>query len=103
MLKRENGAVLIMDPGSDKPILEAATVQCVHCGGHWFPQPGSGKVRGFCTRCNGPICGPDCAACVPVEQLLENYEKFRPLDFRPTVVAITAAPPPAAGKLILPD
>lgn len=82
-MSREAGYVAIVDPGSDKPILEARTLQCVHCGGHWVPRPGSGIERGFCTRCNGPVCGRGCAECVPAEQMLENIEQGRPLDFRP--------------------
>ena len=61
------------------------TLQCVHCGGHWQIIPGSGRVRGWCGRCNGPTCGPRClvgADCVPVEQLLENMEHGRSYDYR---------------------
>lgn len=87
------GTVTISDPGADKPILEAKTLCCCHCGGHWFPQPGSGRVRGWCMNCNGPVCGPGCAECVPVEQLLENYEKGRPENFRPIVVSVPWAVP----------
>jgi hypothetical protein len=83
--KREAGYITVSDPGADKPIFTAMTLQCVHCGGHWFPEPGSGKVRGLCYACNGPICGPGCAKCVPTEVLLENYEKGRDLDYRPIV------------------
>lgn len=82
-LRHDDGYVIVADPGSDKPIMEAKTLQCVHCGGHWIPRPGSGTVRGFCMNCNGPICGPGCAACIPTEQLLENIEAGRPLDFKP--------------------
>lgn len=64
------------------------TLQCVHCGGHFEVRPGSGKVRGFCQRCNGVFCGPGCAKCVPTEQLLENIEQGRPLDFVPTTVNV---------------
>ena len=64
------------------------TLQCVHCGGHWEVNPGSGKLRGFCLRCNGPFCGPGCANCVPTEQLLENMEQGRPHDFTPTTVNV---------------
>lgn len=85
MAARENGMIVIADPGRDKPIWECKTLQCVHCGGHWIASPGSGKIRGFCMRCNGPICGPGCAECVPVEQMLENIEAGRPLGFRPIV------------------
>lgn len=84
-LRREAGLMIYSDPGADKPILEIMTVQCVHCGGHFSPKPGSGIVRGFCQNCNGYVCGPGCAKCVPVEQLLENYEKGRDPDYRPIV------------------
>lgn len=86
--KTEHGLVTLLDPGSDRPLLEVKTLQCVHCGGHWIPRPGSGMVRGFCTRCNGPICGPGCAECVPEEQMLENIEKRRALNFRPIVASV---------------
>lgn len=52
----------------------ADTLQCVHCGRHWVPQAGSGKIRGYCRSCDGPVCGPSCAACVPFEQMLERIE-----------------------------
>lgn len=83
--RREAGLITISDPGSDKPLLEAATIQCVHCGRHWVPQPGSGRTRGFCMRCNGFICGPECQECIPVEQMLENIEQGRPLNYRPII------------------
>lgn len=92
--KTEAGLIVVSDPGSDKPLLETKTLQCVHCGGHWIPQPGSGRVRGWCSNCHGPICGPGCVVCVPTEQLLENIERGRPLDFRPTVVPV----PRTVGK-----
>lgn len=51
------------------------TLRCVHCGGHWIMQPGSGRVRGFCTRCMGVVCGMrQCFSCVPEEQMLLNME-----------------------------
>ena len=53
----------------------ADTVQCCHCGGHYVPVAGSGKVRGWCFSCMGPICGPGCCECVPFEKKLELYEK----------------------------
>lgn len=81
---REAGTITICDPGSDKPILEASTLQCCHCGRHWVPRPGSGNTRGFCFKCNRPVCGPKCAECVPIEQLLENIEAGRPDEYTPT-------------------
>lgn len=74
---RESGEITITDPGADKPIAVAGTLQCCHCGTHWIPQPGSGRIRGWCSRCNGPVCGPGCAECVPHERQIENIEAGR--------------------------
>lgn len=60
-----------------KVVVEVETAQCVHCGGHFPLRPGSGRVRGYCANCAGPVCGPQCAACVPTEVLLENLEAGR--------------------------
>jgi hypothetical protein len=62
-------------------IIDCDTLQCAHCGGHWEVVAGSGKLRGFCARCDGYVCGaPLCmAVCCPVEQRLENIEAGRPL------------------------
>lgn len=78
---REDGLIIITDCGHDG-VIHQPTIQCRHCGCHWVPQPGSGNVRGFCARCNGPVCGPKCAACVPVEVMLENLEAGRPEGYR---------------------
>ena len=52
--------------------------QCVHCQTVWKVQPGSGRLRGFCMRCNGPICGPSCMECRgPWEQQNEDIEAGR--------------------------
>lgn len=91
-MARAQGLLTISDPGSDRPLLEVGTLQCVHCGQVWFPRPGSGRVRGFCRLCMGPVCGPGCAACVPNEVYLENIEKGRPLGFRPVVVPVSLGP-----------
>lgn len=77
----------MVSTGPDGEIVEADTLQCVHCGCHFAVEPGSGKIRGYCGSCNGPTCGPKCQACVPVDQLLENIEQGRSLDFRPIIVA----------------
>jgi hypothetical protein len=51
------------------------SVQCVHCSGHYYPQPGSGKRRGWCMNCQGPICGELlCDTCIPIEARLEGWE-----------------------------
>ncbi len=87
-MKREtvtkpSGYVVVTCPGGD--VIEHDTLQCVHCGAHWIASPGSGKIRGFCMKCNGPICGPGCVECVPHEQKLENIEKGNPALFVPII------------------
>ena len=48
-VRKPAGAILL----DDKEV--ANTLACVHCGAQWVPMPGSGKVRGFCMKCMGPI------------------------------------------------
>jgi hypothetical protein len=54
----------------------ADTLQCCHCGGHWVPVKGSGKVRGFCMLCNKVHCGSkECSSsCTPFEKRMEQFE-----------------------------
>jgi len=53
----------------------ADTAQCVHCNAHFVMRQGSGTLRGWCTRCNGVVCGPRCAACIPFERRLDLLER----------------------------
>jgi len=80
---KEGGLLTIIDPGSDKPLAEVKTVKCVHCGGQFQFGPGYTKDRGWCGRCNGPICGAGCLECVPEEAMLEIMEGTR----NPTAVS----------------
>ncbi len=75
---KEAGEIYIIDPDKDRYIETIPTLQCVHCGGHWQCKIGSGNVRGFCYKCKGPICGPKCQKCVPLERQFENTHKGRP-------------------------
>ena len=86
--KTDFGRIIICDPGADKPIIEIGTLQCCHCMKHWIPQPGSGRVRGWCWRCQGPICGPSCVKCIPKELMLENIEAGLPEDHIPISVNV---------------
>lgn len=62
-VKKPAGTIIIVGDG---PTIERDTLQCVHCMKHWVVQPGSGRRRGWCTRCNGPLCGAqECFTCVP--------------------------------------
>ena len=55
----------------------AETKVCCHCSKHWVPEPGSGKIRGFCVKCNGHVCGgPECVECRPFEARLDEWEAF---------------------------
>lgn len=85
-MPREDGLLSVMSHDADKPVAEIPTIQCVHCGGHWVAQPGSGRIRGFCQNCMGPVCGPGCAECIPTDLYLTNLEKGRPDNFRPICV-----------------
>lgn len=54
----------------------ADTMTCVHCGHLWIPIKGSGIIRGWCTNCNGPLCGShDCFECKDFRKKLDEYEK----------------------------
>lgn len=106
MLRTADGYTIIASPGSDRPLHEQDTLQCVHCGAHFPRRPPrllaktlspleahfleqQGRiVRGFCLNCDGPICGPGCAACIPEEQMLENIEAGRPTDHKPIRVNV---------------
>lgn len=67
---RRAGGVILVDG-----VCVADTIKCVHCGRHWIAIKGSGRVRGWCFKCNGPFCGPTCTACYPIEQRLDDFEK----------------------------
>lgn len=54
----------------------ADTVRCVHCSHNWIPIKGSGITRGWCTNCNGPLCGShECFECKDFRKKLDEYEK----------------------------
>ena len=56
------------------------TAQCVHCSAQWEVIVGSGRRRGWCTKCNGMVCGsPNCDWCIPTEARLEAWEKGKTL------------------------
>lgn len=68
----QDDSVLITDDPDLPQAVHTPFTQCVHCGRHVQYQPGSGRLRGWCWRCNGMFCGPDCEKCVAKEQQLEN-------------------------------
>ncbi len=73
-------------------LTEGQTLTCTHCQSAWVLCKGSGKMRGFCTKCMGYTCGAKaCLECVPAERRLENAEAGRP--------ELTPAP----VKILMPD
>jgi len=98
-------ATLISTPYEGGPERQADYVQCVHCQHPFLYTRGSGNVRGWCIRCNGMFCGPECETCVPAEQLMKNLEAG--MDFeqakrhRPIKVSVPCAVPASAGGILL--
>jgi hypothetical protein len=70
----------------------AQTLQCCHCQKHFINLKIPGKERGWCTRCNGPVCPKkECDVCLPFMRWVENIEKGLPPGHSPVVVAVRAA------------
>jgi hypothetical protein len=72
---RPHGTIIITDPALGRE-LHMDVLTCVHCQKGWVVEPGSGKRRGFCMKCNGVTCGAEkCDACLgPIEKRIELYE-----------------------------
>lgn len=89
--QRENGYTFLTD--QDGTVSNGCTWMCQHCGAHHNVVKGSGKLRAFCTLCNGYVCVACAGNCVPIEQMLENLEAGMTLDqamrHRPVVVPFT--------------
>lgn len=67
---RPHGHILIV---GDNPTVEADTLQCCHCGGHFIVQLGSGRRRGFCMKCKAVHCGgQNCWTCRPYQKLVDE-------------------------------
>ena len=61
--------VIITDPNAG--VIERELLHCCHCGTMWYVQPGSGRKRGWCHKCNQPTCGcTECDTCIPLEKKL---------------------------------
>ena len=100
---RQQTGALTITPEDGSPVVEIPTITCCHCGRVWQWIPGSGRNRGFCLKCNAFFCGPQCQACVPQEQQLENLEAGRPVDYRPVKVLIPGTPTAPPRKVIDPN
>jgi hypothetical protein len=94
---QKSGTLISQIHGTDK-VTHTDTISCCHCGRVWIWEPGSGRRRGFCLRCNAFHCGSvQCCECRPVEQLLENIEQGRPKGFTRIIVAASSYTPIPKG------
>ena len=78
-----NAGVLISTPFDCDRIQHQDLIQCIHCQFTTPWQPGSGRLWGFCARCNGWFCGwkeSCCNYCVPAEAMIENLEAGMPYE-----------------------
>ena len=70
------GTITYTDRFEGTKLFEGDLRQCVHCQMIWTYKPGSGKLRGFCGKCNGHLCGKKYCMenCYPAEQWLDDVE-----------------------------
>src|SRR3990167_2127897 len=70
------GFLTLTDRETGAKLFEGDMRQCCHCQAIWTHKPGSGKLRGFCGRCHGHLCGKrTCMTnCYPAEQQLDDSE-----------------------------
>ncbi|HSZ58591.1 MAG TPA: hypothetical protein VK797_23185 [Tepidisphaeraceae bacterium] len=74
---KPHGTIIVTDPDAGTIVKDC--LRCCHCQAVWVVVRGSGKRRGFCTKCMGPTCGSDeCMACNPWEKRLERIEAGKP-------------------------
>jgi hypothetical protein len=79
---RPSGTGILMDPALPREV-QMDYKQCIHCQAVWKVEPGSGKMRGFCGKCNGPICGPKCLECNgPFDKQNDDLAAGRPIGSR---------------------
>ncbi len=72
---KPSGYSVLSHPDGSKKEMEKR--QCAHCQFSWIYRPGSGVRRGYCSRCNGLLCGkPQCMEyCIPYINKIEGMEK----------------------------
>ena len=95
-LRKRDAGVLVSTPVDGGPAVNRRLLRCVHCQHVWVDRPGSGKLRGFCARCAGPVCGrPECVCngCLHWEKQLDCWEKGVTPGQAPVSVFVTSAPP----------
>ena len=83
------GNLLVVDRFDGSRIEESDLRQCKHCQCLWKFEPGSGKLRGYCWKCAGHLCGKKACleGCYPAMQRIDDSEAM----FRFNKAAIEAA------------
>jgi hypothetical protein len=70
---KPDGWIEVFNPDGTSKVME--TYKCCHCQKHCIVNPGTGKRRGYCMRCNRKTCGdPACDPCHPWQKKLEEIE-----------------------------
>lgn len=73
--RRPHGFHTLVDRDDGKRLWEGEVKQCIHCQYTWPHVPGSGRLFGFCMKCNGLTCGKDkCDTCYHNEKQIEDIE-----------------------------
>lgn len=74
--KGSGGYIEIVRP--EGPPIARDTMQCQHCMRHWVVNPGSGRHRGWCVKCGGPLCGAEkcMTECVPFMKKVEGEARW---------------------------
>lgn len=88
--------VLLSSPVDSDRVFTSDLVACIHCGFIWQWVPGSGRRRGFCSRCHGFCCGRACCEALGCRHWMhdiENLEAGRPMGTRPLIVDVPLSKP----------
>ena len=73
-VRNPHSVIIINDPDLPHEI-QIDLLHCCHCQYAWRVEPGSGKRRGYCLKCNQVTCGGEtCGECMPFEKKLALYE-----------------------------
>lgn len=74
-VEKNAGSLRIFDPTMKGGGVEYDTITCCHCNAMFAWRPGSGTIRGYCTKCSAFTCGAHpCMECMPIEKRLDLYE-----------------------------
>jgi hypothetical protein len=66
----------IFTPADGGKPIEGETMKCCHCQETFVVVKGSGRLRGFCTKCMRVTCGKsECLRCSPWEKQIERIER----------------------------